>query len=337
VAIKAIHAFLIHPGKGVATPAAISGKKLDQSGKLFELLRSIFMSGPDKRDFEVTFKHATGGTQQNDCRDDMIKYATDPTLPNGRAIAKRLQAATDNRSGIGLLFLICGDHGLKRRLIVSRFPANEAILAEIDASGLDLQFLEQVFIRRLFAYKALLLEHQNPSSGFWSGMVTDRQAGGTAENISHYWMTDFLTADFSETPAAGTRRLAEALKKAIKANPSLDVKSEIASAVTLAKTAFSGKQTSVNDFCSYFGFSNSTQQSIVGQLPKAALANKMFKFDVNVFQDKLPYRTVEIENGAILTAPSGEFDDVFKVTTKPNNVVEYSTTGKVADERIARQ
>ena len=337
MAIKAIHAFLIYPGKGQDSPIQISGNKLDQTGKLFELLRSVFVAEPSRRDFEVAFKPAPDGSQQNDCRDAMIAYAMKSSLTNGRAIAERLQGATDNRSGIGLLFLISGDHGLKRRLVVSRFPADQAILAEIDASGLDLQFLEQVFIRRMSAYKALLLEHQNPSSGFWTGIATDRQAGGAPENISHYWITDFLTADFAETPAAGTRRLAEALKNVIKGNPNLDVKNEIASAVTLAKTAFSGKQTSVNEFCTYFGFSTSTQQSIVSILPKPSLADKVFKFDSKVFRERLPYRTVEIENGAILTAPSGDFDKVFKVTPHVNNTVEYSTTGRVADQRIEKK
>jgi hypothetical protein len=46
---------------------------------------------------------------------------------------------------------------------------------------------------------------------------------------------------------------------------------------------------------------------------------------------------VEIENGAILTAPSGDFNKVFQVTQKNGGVVEYSTSGRVSDERIARQ
>lgn len=337
MAIEAVHAFLVHPGKGVTGATPVSGKELDQTGKLFDQLQSVFDAGPDKRDFEVTFKVAAGGPQQNDCRDAMLAYANNPTLPNGQAIAERLQSVTDKRSAIGLLFLINGNHGLKRRLVVSRLPTDQAILAEIGGSGLELEFLEQVFIRRLAAYKALLLEDQNPNTGFWSGLVTDRQAGGTAENISHYWMADFLTADFSDTPAAGTRRLAEALKKAIKSNPNLDVKSEIASAVTLAKTAFSGKQTSVEDFCKHFGFSVSTQQSVIAQLPKPSLATKAFKFDAKVFKERLPYRTVEIENGAILTAPSGDFDNVFRMTQKPGDIVEFTTRGRVADERMARK
>lgn len=337
MAVKAIHAFLVQPGRGITSPPAISGKKLPHSGDLYELLRSIFVANPDKRDFEVMFKIPPSGAQQNDCRDEMVAYSSLSSLANGQKIAERLQAATDARSGIGLLFLIAGTNGLKQRLVVSRFPANEAILAETGSGGLDLQFLKQVFIRRFHAYKALLLEDSNPSAGFWSGMVTDRQAGGTAENISHYWMSEFLSADFSETAAEGTRRLAEALKKAVKLNPNLEVKSEIASAVTLAKSVFTGQATSINGFCDHFGFSESTKKSIIAQLPKQSLAAKTFSFDPNVFKERLPYRTVEIENGAILTAPSANFTDVFHVEEKPNGIVEYSTSGKVHDERLMKK
>jgi hypothetical protein len=95
MAIRAIHAFLIYPGKGDTDPPKISGKKLEQTGKLFEMLRAIYVAEPDKRDFEILFKPATDGKQQNDCRDLMVAYATKSSLANGRAIAERLQAVTD--------------------------------------------------------------------------------------------------------------------------------------------------------------------------------------------------------------------------------------------------
>lgn len=335
--LRTIHAFLIYPGKGVSVPAEITGKKLELEGKLFEQLRTIFVAGPDNRDFEVTFKLTGSGAQQNDCRDLMIAYVNKSSKPHGHAIAQRLQNVTDNRSGIGLLFLMKGTKGLKTRLVVSRFAADQAILAEIGESGLDLQFLEQVFIRRMSAYKAMLLEHENPNAGFWTGAATDRQAGGSAENISQYWITDFLNADFSETPAAGTRRLADALKKAIKANPNIEAKSQIAAAVTLATSVMSNQSTTISDFCDHFGFSTNTKSAVINQLSKPSLALKKFNFDRRVFEQTVPYRTVEVENGAMLTAPSGEFDEVFQITKKKGNIVEFKTEGRVADERLVRR
>ncbi|MCP5388581.1 MAG: hypothetical protein H6915_02335 [Novosphingobium sp.] len=249
-----IFAFLVHPGRNNPAPAQISGEKLAASGKLFDLLSTIFHSTPDDRDFSVTFQ-PNGGTQQNDCRDQFLAFTAKPNKTNGLAIAKRLQAVTDRRSGIGLLFLMSGQYNVKKRFLASRFPADEAILAEVSANGLDVEYLERVFIKRMTAYKALMLEHQNPSAGFWNGMATDRQAGQSGENLSNYWLKDFLTADFSETPQHGTKRLAEALKAAVKSNPRIDIKEEIAAAISLAPRVLSGNTTSIDGFCKHFGLS----------------------------------------------------------------------------------
>ncbi|HMO75500.1 MAG TPA: hypothetical protein PKD99_10850 [Sphingopyxis sp.] len=334
--IVAVHAYLVHPGRN-NPGAAISGNNVALVGKVYEMLESIFSANPEGRDFEVTFKPLPNGVQQNDCRDLLIAYHKAPSLEAGRKIAERLRLVTDNRSGIGLLFLISGQHGPYQRLVISRFPANQAILAEVNEKGLGVEFLEQVFIRRMTAYKALMLEHQNPSAGFWSGMATDRQAGGEAENISNYWISDFLTADFSETAAAGTRRLAEALKNAIKKNPSLQVKSEIAAAVSLAPSVFSEKVISIDEFCNHFGFSEATRQTIVNQLSKPSLSSKKFLFSNQEFKNKIPYRTVELENGAILTAPSGKFEQIFEVRQKGEGKVEYATEGRISDQRIEKR
>jgi hypothetical protein len=44
-----------------------------------------------------------------------------------------------------------------------------------------------------------------------------------------------------------------------------------------------------------------------------------------------------MESGAILTAPTGDFENVFDVKPQKGGTVTYSTTGKVADERMARK
>ena len=301
------------------------------------MMTEVFGSNPNARDFEVTFNANGVGQQANECRDLMVAYQANPTLANGDKIASRLQLYTDNRSGIGLLFLLAGAINSKHRLVVSRFPTDQAVLAEVASSGLDVTFLEQVFIKRLSSYKALLLEHSTPANGFWSGSATDRQAGGSGENISEYWLKDFLDADFSETPAAGTRRLATALKHALKANPSLTSKGEIASASSLAGSAFKGKVTSIKDFCQHFGFSIGTVQTIQAQLQKASLFDKSFKFDSSEFRTIAPYRTVELNTGAILTAPNDEFEAVFKSTTNKLGDVTYVASGRINDQRLSKK
>jgi hypothetical protein len=117
VPIANAFAYLIHPGKGATGAQPISGKEvLMGAGKLFDMLNGIFDGDTSSRDFEVTFNPAPDGTQINDCRDLMAAFQTSPTLKNGLKIAKRLQASTDGRSGIGLLFLLSGHTGLSKGL-----------------------------------------------------------------------------------------------------------------------------------------------------------------------------------------------------------------------------
>lgn len=332
-----VHTFLVHPGKNQDPAPIISGKAVNNAGKLTDLLLRIFHAQPEPRDFEIAFRHASNGTKQNDCRDLILAYQLKRSLKEGHAIAERLQAVTDRRSGMGLLFVMTGQHGSKFRTVISRFPANEGILAEVDASGLDVEFLEQVFIKQMSAYKSVLVEDAHPPSLYWTGFATDRQAGAAPENISSYWIDDFLNADFAETPKAGTRRLADALKKAVKANPDLTIKEEIAAAVSLAESVFKCKSLSIEQFCKHFGLSKQSTESIINQLPKQSLAKKTFKFDAAEFEKTVPYRSVEMKSGAILTAPAGEFESVFDMTLEKGGAVRYSTVGQIADQRIAKR
>ena len=219
---------------------------------------------------------------------------------------------------------------------MSRFPTDQAIRADAASGSLDVEFLEEVFIKRLSSYKAALFEHTAPASGFWKGTATDRQAGQSGEHISEYWLKEFLNADFSETPAQGTGRLASALKDALKTNSSPSVKSEIAHASSLASSVFRGKALTIEDFCKHFGFSDAAKDAVKASLPKPSLFGKKFTFDAARFKIVAPYRTVEMNTGAILTAPNDDFEKVFQQTTS-NGVVEYKTRGKIRDQRIAKK
>jgi hypothetical protein len=330
-------AYLIAPGKNLAATPAISDKEIDiQDDKLSSMLATIFADEAGTHNFEITFNPATDGTQVNECRSLLLAFEANPSAVSGLSIAQRLQLVTDNRSGIGHFFLLLGQHGLKKRLVISRFPTDQAILADIASGSLAVEFLEQVFIKRLSSYKAASFEHETPSNGFWKGIAIDRQAGQSGEHISEYWLRDFLKADFSETPAQGTRRLVTALKTALKRNPSLSVKSEIAHASSLASAVFHNKPLTIGEFCNHFGLSTAAQETIKTALPKPGLFGKTFTFDSNQFKKVAPFRTVEMNTGAILTAPNDEFETIFK-TSVTDGVVEYRTFGVVNDQRLAKK
>jgi len=108
---------------------------------------------------------------------------------------------------MGLLFLIRGVEGQEHKVIVSRFPADNGVLAEMNDAELSVEFLQRVFMKSAHSYKAALYQDESFNTGFWQGRVVDRQVADPVVRVSEYWIKGFLDSDFRTTPAAGTRRL----------------------------------------------------------------------------------------------------------------------------------
>jgi hypothetical protein len=303
---------------------------------MFDLLSNIYGRSETECDIDIAFRPADDGAQSNPCRDLIVDYLTNPTLHNGRLIAERLQSITDMRSGLGLLFLIGGKEGRDHKIVISRFPTDSAILADEDQRALTVQFLERVFMKSKYSYKAVAYRGSSLRGDFWTGRAIDKQIGDQMGGVSNYWISDFLRSDFCTTPAAGTRRLGSALRAAAKKS-NLDVKNEIASAVTLARN-LGPQQISIAEFEDHFRLSQVAREAINSELKSPHLAQERFQFDVAEFKEVVGYRSIEIDNGGILTAPSSEFDRVFerRVVDAARNEVQYSTQGRVVGERLTK-
>jgi hypothetical protein len=127
---------------------------------------------------------------------------------------------------LGLLFLIVGKEGKEHKIVLSRFPTDSAIYVDESASALTVEFLERVFMKNKTSYKAVLYRHASLKAGFWSGRAIDKQLNNPSGEPSNYWISDFLLSEYTVTPAAGTRRLALALREAAKKSE-LAVKQEL--------------------------------------------------------------------------------------------------------------
>jgi hypothetical protein len=64
-------------------------------------------------------------------------------------------------------------------------------------------------------------QDQSLVGGSWDGMAVDEQINSQDLESSDYWVKEFLSSAFKTSPASGTRRLALALKQAIKDRLSL--------------------------------------------------------------------------------------------------------------------
>jgi hypothetical protein len=332
VPIQQIHTYLVHPGKGAAA-RQINGTAVPLRERLFDLLDGIYSRSEQECDIDIIFKPTDGGVQQNDCRDLICAYLTDSTLVNGRAIAERLETQTDKRSGLGLLFLISGREGRDHKIVISRFPTDSAILVEENPRTLDVEFLERVFMKNRTSYKAVMYRDSSLRGGIWSGKAIDKQISLAGES-SDYWIADFLLSAFKVTPAQGTRRLGMALREAAKKSD-IDVKQEIIAAATLAGRL--GRQAmSINDFEQRFNLSPAAREAVGKELKSPRLADERFEFVAAEFNDLLAFRSKELSNGAMLTAPSANFDDVFHEQTvdEATHEVKITTQGTVVNDKL---
>src|SRR5262249_15228181 len=123
--LQRVHSFLVHPAKHDEEPPEVRGTSIHRRGQtsLYEMLNGVFTRAPEECDIDIVFRRNDDGQQQNDCRDLLVAYAEDPSMPNGRVIAQRLQAVTTHRSGLGLFFLMKGQQDDVHTLVVARFPA----------------------------------------------------------------------------------------------------------------------------------------------------------------------------------------------------------------------
>lgn len=335
--IECIHTYLVHPGKAADDAPNIGGTPVVLNGRLFDLLAGVYEKSSQECDIDISFNPSRDGAQNNPCRDLIVAYLQDKTLAHGRRIAERLQTMTDHRSGLGLLFLIAGKVGNNHKLVVSRFPADSAILAEENQQNLTVEFLERVFMKSATAYKAALYEDSSFRAGFWLGRAVDKQINSRVVQLSNYWIADFLDSDFRSTSSAATRRLAAALRSAAKKTGDVDVKSEIASAVTLAG-GLAGRTLSIHDFENHFGLSDVAREAIADEIRQPALLDERFRFNPDEFKKQIAYRSVELDSGGMLTAQVGEFDNVFQreVLDEEEQKVRYSTEGKVVNEKFGK-
>lgn len=175
--IEVIHSFLVNPEKGVETQSQIRGTEVikDTSSGLFRMLSEIFRDSIYECKYEIAFSHNENGEQKNICKDLFVKYSTTNDFTDGLRIAERLQHLTTKRSGLGLLFLMFGQDQGTKRLVISRFPADNGILAEEGKGSLSVQFVERIFMKNARAYKSAVYEGRNPESHFWIGRAIDKQ------------------------------------------------------------------------------------------------------------------------------------------------------------------
>jgi len=332
--IETIHSYLVNPDKGVKDPKKIRGTSVKDEGDLFTMLALIFNNAPHECQYEIAFQHDSQGDQHNFCKDLIVKYSNTGNFQDGLKIAEHLQNQTTKRSGLGLLFLILGNEGKKKRIVISRFPADNGILAEESISSLNITFVEKIFMKNAKAYKSACYEGKYFETDFWTGRAIDKQINSDL-TISDYWIKDFLKSDFATTGERGTKRLATALRDTInKQSTLLVIKEELTAALKLAK-GLDGQVVSASSFLSRLGVSIESKEAVRAEM-KQSLFDEQFKIVFNEMDKLIAFKTVELDNGAFLSAQATLFDGVFNKVKFEGELIKYTTQGKILTERVRK-
>lgn len=338
MAIEKIHSFLIQPGKKLEEQPEIKGTEIEHKGKLFDMLKETYDKSEKDCKIEIAFEPTSDGEQQNDCRDLVLNYLKQQSRENAALIAGRLQSVTNRQSGLALLFLIVGSQTKNKKqetkIVISRFPADNGILADIDRQELTVSFIEKVFMKNASAYKSALYSGELSDSGFWEGKAVDKQINSNMVSISNYWVRDFLMSDFRTTSAAGTRRLAIALRDIVSKSSDLQIKEEIAASARLA-SGLNRKVISPRLYCEKFSLSEKTQESVRTAMKTDYLYTERFPFSAEEFSIHIAFQSIELDNGAILTAESQKFDTVFKRESVEQSV-RFTTQGLIVNQKLRK-
>lgn len=334
--IDKILSFLTYPGKHADEQPQISGAIIAKKGKLYNMLSSIFDNSDTDCNIPIMFL-PEDGKQKNGVRDTIIKFMESKSIEDGRLLSERLQVATTEKSGMGLLFFTIGSEGDNAKIVISRFPADEGIVAERKLKTLKVEFVEEVFLKSAYSYKSAMYECSFPEPDLWTGFAVDKQVNHGAKEVAAYWINDFLKSDFQTTPRAGTKRLAIALRDAISDSKDVSIKHEITSSAKLAKN-IPAKAMTISEFCDQFHLSSSAKEQVCKQVHSSRLLEDKFIFDRAEFNKHLSYKMVELDNGAILSAQADKFEQCFdeEELDGMDNNVRFVTTGKIVDEKLKR-
>lgn len=337
--IKSVRSYFVHPSKNETKISKITSTAVPKGNQVFDMMETLFQKSDRECVINIVLNPNEDGKQKNTFKALLIEYAKEQTEENGLKVAEALQVVTTKKSGLGLLFLMHGLDKGRTKIVLSRFAADEGISAKEAKDKLSVEFVQNVFMKNALTYKSAMFEGTANLSHITSGKAIDKQMSGHADNIAHYWISHFLKCSLQTTAATGSNRLALRVKDAIANAKDANVKSEIISAASLLKN-MSEKPLSGDLFCKQYTLSEDAKNLVAHAFKSDALFTESFIFDSSEFEKVFSYKSVELDNGALISANAYSFNDVFKMNRAENDesgTVHVTTSGKIVNEKLSKK
>jgi hypothetical protein len=335
--VLSVRSFFVHPSKNETKSKKVTSTLVPKGNQVFSMMEALFQKSDKECVINVVLTPTKDGKQKNAFKELLINYSKNQNEFNGLKIAEALQCVTTHKSGLGLLFLLHGSENGKTKLVLSRFAADEGISATETKDKLSVEFVKNIFMKNALTYKSAMFEGSANLTHITGGKAIDKQMNGHGDNIAHYWITHFLQCSLQTTAATGSNRLATRIKDAISFSKNADVKSEIIAAASLLKNV-NAQPLSGELFCKQYTLSADAKEIVKKAFKSDVLFTESFIFDATEFEKVLSYKSMELSNGALISANAFLFNDVFIVKrSKNDDSVHVTTFGKIVNENLSKK
>lgn len=325
------------------SPQRTSDEKVSPSGGAFKvtsdiknalasLMESAKLGSQSVVDFQ-TDPHDDSGRRKHAVRDQILHIAfgnSSQAKAAATRLANSLAACMDKRSPDSLLMVAASRDGQKiGRATLWAFPQEEAFQFKPLKKGAAVKLLSDIFSQSSRLRKAALFEGEHIRSHFWQGRVLDLQTTGSYGKAADYWIRDFLKCRLGLEGDAGTRILADAVRKTYDQLSSDAEREQLYGAIVAVRT--SPRRTwSANQFARQY--LEGGLRSVFLSHVSPDLQSLSFQFRRKAFEDRLNFRVFRLDNGAFVSAPFSAIDN--GVTILTGNERRLRCEGTILEEHM---
>lgn len=334
--IEFIYSYLVKPNKSDESYIP-TGTDVPLFGDLFTFLSGIYEKSETECKIDITFDIPDDEKTENEVRANLVSMVEveDSKLRDAHAlwIALRLVQVTNKVNGPGLLFIMGGIFGGKSKIVISRFPADEGIMADEDNGNLTVQFVDKLFMKDRTSYKSVTFKKLSSAANARDGKAVDKQINDLRNPSSKYWIEDFLYCTLAVTPHAGSERFASALREVYNNTNDLDLKSTLAAAAKTLKN-FKGQKKTPVEFLNALIVPSEIVIAVQQKLGRHAMT-ETFELNTDVFGNFFKYQSKLLHTGVMITAEVENYDDHIK-EEEVGDEVRISTRGRVVNSKVQR-
>ena len=328
----AVHAFCIDPRRTKGGPSQPAGGPVRVTPALRAALAEAANFAHLKRTTLVDLV-LDPHTRTGPVRDSLLQFAFGSGTDRGTAaiaLATRLCGAMDLRSKPCLFIIAAEEEEARRRLTAWTFPRDEAFQFQGSPNHSSIKLLSDVFSRTSHLRKVALFEGGRRPADFISGRVLDLQANAASRAAADLWISTFLEARLAIAREAGTRLLANSIRRAYKESDDPEAKEQLHAAIVAIRQSPRRRWSFVEFADTYL--KGDTHDRFVSMAGDDETVHSLFDFDRESFDRTLNYRVFRLDTNVYVSVPFDEIDKSVKISGEKERRLKCE--GIVVDDQV---